>query len=111
GSFHAIRHVISVICSAGNSGPLDSTISNVAPWDIMVASSTTEREFPSYVVVGNRMRFKVSFNFGCFVHVSCVERNECVMYFHLTGREFVTSSPSKEKILPYYYQRCICKTS
>ncbi|CAN1336793.1 Subtilisin-like protease SBT5.3, partial [Linum perenne] len=37
-----------------------STISNVAPWDIMVASSTTEREFPSYVVVGNRMRFKVS---------------------------------------------------
>ncbi|CAN1781465.1 Subtilisin-like protease SBT5.3, partial [Linum perenne] len=59
GSFHAIRHGISVICSAGNSGPSDSTVSNVAPWEITVAASTTDREFPSYVVLGNRMRFKI----------------------------------------------------
>lgn len=31
GSFHAVQHGITVVASPGNSGPLPSTVSNVAP--------------------------------------------------------------------------------
>ncbi|KAJ6874023.1 hypothetical protein NC651_032760 [Populus alba x Populus x berolinensis] len=58
GSFHAVKHGIVVICSAGNSGPVDGTVSNVAPWEITVGASTMDREFPSYVVLGNKISFK-----------------------------------------------------
>ncbi|WCJ37334.1 Subtilase family protein [Euphorbia peplus] len=58
GSFHAVKHGIVVICSAGNSGPADSTASNVAPWQITVGASTMDREFTSYVVLGNNVMFK-----------------------------------------------------
>ncbi|XBH62194.1 subtilisin-like protease SBT5.3 [Aegilops tauschii subsp. strangulata] len=50
GSFHAVRRGISVVCSAGNSGPKPSSISNLAPWVFTVGASTMDREFPSYVV-------------------------------------------------------------
>jgi subtilisin family serine protease len=63
GSFHAVKHGIVVICSAGNSGPVDGTVSNVAPWEITVGASTMDREFPSYVVLGNKISFKVSYPF------------------------------------------------
>ncbi|KAG6748806.1 hypothetical protein POTOM_048742 [Populus tomentosa] len=58
GSFHAVKNGIVVICSAGNSGPVDGTVSNVAPWEITVGASTMDREFPSYVVLGNKISFK-----------------------------------------------------
>ncbi|XVF81390.1 hypothetical protein PTKIN_Ptkin15bG0151300 [Pterospermum kingtungense] len=58
GSFHAIKHGIIVVCSAGNSGPAEGTISNVAPWQIVVGASTMDREFPSIVVLGNNLRYK-----------------------------------------------------
>ncbi|KAJ8899407.1 hypothetical protein K2173_018381 [Erythroxylum novogranatense] len=58
GSFHAVKHGIVVICSAGNSGPADGTVSNVAPWHITVGASTMDREFPSYVVLGNHFSYK-----------------------------------------------------
>ncbi|KAE8654871.1 Subtilisin-like protease SBT5.3 [Hibiscus syriacus] len=58
GSFHAIKHGIVVVCSGGNSGPADGTVSNIAPWQITVGASTMGREFPSYVVLGNNMRYK-----------------------------------------------------
>ncbi|KAE8695274.1 Subtilisin-like protein protease [Hibiscus syriacus] len=58
GSFHAIKHGIVVVCSGGNSGPADGTVSNLAPWQITVGASTMDREFPSYVVLGNNMRYK-----------------------------------------------------
>ncbi|CAL5406137.1 unnamed protein product [Camellia sinensis] len=58
GSFHAVRNGIVVICSAGNSGPADGTVSNIAPWQITVGASTMDRQFPSYVILGNKMRFK-----------------------------------------------------
>ncbi|KAL6986597.1 Subtilisin-like protease SBT5.3 [Sarracenia purpurea var. burkii] len=58
GSFHAIMHGIVVVCSGGNSGPADGTVANLAPWQITVGASTIDREFPSYVVLGNNMRFK-----------------------------------------------------
>ncbi|GLT94259.1 hypothetical protein SLE2022_120110 [Rubroshorea leprosula] len=60
GSFHAVKRGIVVVCSAGNSGPADATASNLAPWQITVGASTMDREFPSYVVLGNKMRFKGS---------------------------------------------------
>ncbi|XWS36664.1 hypothetical protein CRYUN_Cryun20dG0104700 [Craigia yunnanensis] len=58
GSFHAIKHGIIVVCSAGNSGPADGTVSNIAPWHITVGASTMDREFPSIVVLGNNMFYK-----------------------------------------------------
>lgn len=59
GSFHAIKHGIVVVCSGGNSGPADATVSNVAPWEITVSASTMDREFSSYVILGNKKSFKV----------------------------------------------------
>lgn len=59
GSFHAVRHGIVVVCSAGNSGPGAGTVSNIAPWQITVGASTMDRQFLSYVVLGNKMRFRV----------------------------------------------------
>ncbi|XP_060958821.1 subtilisin-like protease SBT5.3 isoform X2 [Cannabis sativa] len=58
GSFHAIRRGIVVVCSAGNSGPTDGTVSNIAPWEITVGASTMDREFPTYVTLGNKKSFK-----------------------------------------------------
>ncbi|KAK9222751.1 hypothetical protein WN944_011188 [Citrus x changshan-huyou] len=58
GSFHAVQHGIVVVCSAGNKGPADSTVENVAPWQIVVGASTMDRDFPNYVVLGNNKRFK-----------------------------------------------------
>ncbi|CAN6246775.1 unnamed protein product [Urochloa humidicola] len=50
GSFHAVRCGISVVCSAGNSGPALGTASNLAPWLFTSGASTMDREFPSYIV-------------------------------------------------------------
>ncbi|XP_059449904.1 subtilisin-like protease SBT5.3 [Corylus avellana] len=58
GSFHAVKHGIVVVCSAGNSGPTPATVSNVAPWQITVGASTMDRDFRSYVVLGNKMRLE-----------------------------------------------------
>ncbi|XP_076924694.1 subtilisin-like protease SBT5.3 [Bidens hawaiensis] len=58
GSFHAVKHGIVVVCSAGNSGPGDGTVSNVATWQITVGASTMDRQFPSFAVLGNEMRFQ-----------------------------------------------------
>lgn len=58
GSFHAVKHGIAVICSAGNSGPADYTASNLAPWQITVGASTMDREFSSYVILGNKIKYK-----------------------------------------------------
>ncbi|XP_010942942.1 subtilisin-like protease SBT5.4 [Elaeis guineensis] len=58
GSFHAVKHGITVVCSAGNSGPMSGTVSNVAPWILTVGASTIDREFPSYVHLRNRQQIK-----------------------------------------------------
>ncbi|KAL8150955.1 hypothetical protein V2J09_020763 [Rumex salicifolius] len=58
GSFHATMKGISVICSAGNSGPDNSTVSNVSPWQFTIGASTIDRDFSSWVILGNNKRFK-----------------------------------------------------
>ncbi|KAI4376078.1 hypothetical protein MLD38_013872 [Melastoma candidum] len=53
GSFHAVAAGISVVCSAGNSGPYAQTVTNTAPWIITVAASTIDRAFPTAITLGN----------------------------------------------------------
>ena len=59
GAFHAAKNGIVVVLSAGNSGPFPSTVSNVAPWMLTVGASTIDREFTSYVALGNKKHLKV----------------------------------------------------
>lgn len=56
GSFHAVMNGIVVVCSAGNSGPRLRTLSNVAPWIITVGASTLDRDYPTYLSLGNNKR-------------------------------------------------------
>ncbi|XP_058112938.1 subtilisin-like protease SBT5.3 [Magnolia sinica] len=58
GSFHAVKNGIVVVCSAGNGGPTQGTVSNTAPWILTVGASTMDREFPSYVRLGNNRHYK-----------------------------------------------------
>ncbi|KAL2484242.1 subtilase family protein [Forsythia ovata] len=53
GAFHALKKNIVVSCSAGNSGPAPSTLSNLAPWIITVGASTLDRAFVAPVELGN----------------------------------------------------------
>lgn len=60
GSFHAVKHGITVVCSAGNSGPDAGSVSNVAPWILTVGASTMDREFQSYVLIDKtKIQYKV----------------------------------------------------
>ena len=59
GAFHAVKHGIVVVTSAGNEGPTPGSVGNVAPWLVSVAASTIDRDFTSYVALGNRKHLKV----------------------------------------------------
>lgn len=59
GALHAIKNNIVVSCSAGNSGPAPSTLSNTAPWIITVGASNMDREFISPAVLGNGKKLEV----------------------------------------------------
>ncbi|XP_022926980.1 subtilisin-like protease SBT5.6 [Cucurbita moschata] len=71
GALHAVKRDIVVSCSAGNSGPTPSTLSNVAPWIITVGASTVDREFYSPVILGNGLKIK-----GLSVAPSKLRRNK-----------------------------------
>ncbi|KAM7253973.1 hypothetical protein ACFE04_031655 [Oxalis oulophora] len=58
GSFHAVAKGISVVCSAGNSGPYPQTVINSAPWVTTVAASTIDRAFPTLITLGNNQTVK-----------------------------------------------------
>ncbi|CAN6876394.1 unnamed protein product [Brassica oleracea] len=51
-AFGAMQKNVFVSCSAGNSGPAKSTVSNGAPWLMTVAASYTDRTFPAIVRIG-----------------------------------------------------------
>ncbi|KAL1556795.1 subtilisin-like protease [Salvia divinorum] len=53
GAFRAMEKGISVVCSAGNSGPEPRTLSNEAPWILTVGAATVDRKMTSTVVLSN----------------------------------------------------------
>ncbi|KAK7410080.1 hypothetical protein VNO78_00579 [Psophocarpus tetragonolobus] len=57
GTFAATAHGILVSNSAGNGGPSEATLSNVAPWLTTVGAGTIDRDFPAYLTLGNGKRY------------------------------------------------------
>lgn len=57
GSFHAVSRGITVVSSVGNEGTKGSA-TNLAPWLITVAASSTDREFTSKLEMGNGVNLK-----------------------------------------------------
>ncbi|MCL7049116.1 hypothetical protein MKW94_022595, partial [Papaver nudicaule] len=57
GSFHATSHGILVVSSVGNEGSQGSA-TNLAPWLITVAASSTDRDFTSDVILGDGSSYK-----------------------------------------------------
>ena len=68
-SFHAVKNNIAVVCSAGNSGPIPETVTNVAPWIFTVGASTTDRNLANYVSLGNKKQIEVLCFLFFTVHV------------------------------------------
>ncbi|KAJ9162712.1 hypothetical protein P3X46_022468 [Hevea brasiliensis] len=58
GGFFAMQQGIFVSCSAGITGPNESSVGNVAPWIITVGASSIDRDFPAYVLLGNKRVFR-----------------------------------------------------
>ncbi|KAL3838804.1 hypothetical protein ACJIZ3_023395 [Penstemon smallii] len=56
GSFHAVSRGIVVVASVGNAG-ISGSATNIAPWIITVAAGSTDRDFTSDIVLGNRAHF------------------------------------------------------
>ncbi|XP_076885801.1 subtilisin-like protease [Bidens hawaiensis] len=54
GAFTAIQKGIFVACSAGNSGPSNSTLVNEAPWILTVGASTIDRKIVAFFWLGNK---------------------------------------------------------
>ncbi|KAG8367142.1 hypothetical protein BUALT_Bualt16G0041900 [Buddleja alternifolia] len=57
GAFAAMERGILVSGSAGNSGPAEASLANVAPWIVTVGAGTIDRDFPSYAVLGNGEKY------------------------------------------------------
>ncbi|KAJ4812525.1 Subtilisin-like protease [Rhynchospora pubera] len=57
GAFSAMEKGVLVSCSAGNSGPGASTLSNLAPWITTIGAGTIDRDFPAYVTLGNGQKY------------------------------------------------------
>ncbi|XP_058105921.1 subtilisin-like protease SBT3.18 [Magnolia sinica] len=55
GSFHASQLGVSVVFSAGNSGPEPSLVENVSPWGTCVGATSMDRTFPTQILLGNHM--------------------------------------------------------
>ncbi|WOL10011.1 hypothetical protein Cni_G18765 [Canna indica] len=53
----AVQRGVFVSCSAGNSGPYESTVINGAPWIMTVAASYHDRRFPTLVKLGDGRTF------------------------------------------------------
>ncbi|CDP06138.1 unnamed protein product [Coffea canephora] len=83
-SLHAIKRGIVVVAAAGNDGPNPDTLDNDAPWQITVGASTMDRQFPSYLVLGNNLRIRA---LACMMHL-------LIRNYSLKGESF------SDKVLP-----------
>ncbi|XP_045798481.1 subtilisin-like protease Glyma18g48580 [Trifolium pratense] len=54
GAFHALSRNILVVASAGNDGPTEGSVVNIAPWVFTIAASTLDRDFSSTITIGNK---------------------------------------------------------
>lgn len=59
GCYHAMKNGILPSIAAGNEGPDYFTTTNVAPWSLAVAASTTDRSFLTSVQLGNSVQYEV----------------------------------------------------
>ncbi|PIA39334.1 hypothetical protein AQUCO_02600056v1 [Aquilegia coerulea] len=57
GTLHAVKNGIVSVMAASNEGP-NACVQNVQPWVITVGASTMDRQFTSYIELGNKQRFK-----------------------------------------------------
>ncbi|KAK8967042.1 Subtilisin-like protease [Platanthera guangdongensis] len=57
GALSAVARGVFVACSAGNSGPARSTLTNTAPWIATIGAGTLDRDFPAYATIGTGERF------------------------------------------------------
>ncbi|CAK9135934.1 unnamed protein product [Ilex paraguariensis] len=57
GAFNAMQRGIFVSCSAGNRGPLSSSLSNEAPWILTVGANTIDRSIRATAILGNKEEF------------------------------------------------------
>ncbi|KAI3465281.1 hypothetical protein Pfo_021944 [Paulownia fortunei] len=85
GAFAATSKGILVSCSAGNGGPSPGGLSNVAPWITTVGAGTMDRQFPSYVTLGNGKK--------------------------LTGASLYNGKPLAGSLLPLVYAGNVSSTS
>ncbi|XP_060180017.1 subtilisin-like protease [Lycium barbarum] len=58
GAYSATQRGILVSCSAGNSGPSESSVGNEAPWILTVGASTFDRKIKATVQLGNKKKFE-----------------------------------------------------
>ncbi|XVE99669.1 hypothetical protein REPUB_Repub03eG0219800 [Reevesia pubescens] len=58
GAFHAMKNGILTSNSAGNGGPVPSSIVSVSPWSLSVAASIIDRKFVTKVKLGNGQIFE-----------------------------------------------------
>jgi subtilisin family serine protease len=63
GAFHAMRHGVLTVVSAGNSGPGPSSLNNFSPWTIVVGASTLDRRFVTKVKLGDNRTYEVNYSF------------------------------------------------
>ncbi|CAL0319819.1 unnamed protein product [Lupinus luteus] len=59
GTFHAFLNGLVVVSSAGNDGPKSYNILNSKQWVIIVAASTTDRDFTNTVILGDNKILEV----------------------------------------------------
>ncbi|XP_010477248.1 PREDICTED: subtilisin-like protease SBT5.1 [Camelina sativa] len=79
GSFHAVERGITVVCSAGNSGPSSQSVVNAAPWMITVAASTIDRGFESNILLGGETSRLIE---GSGINIANIDGSEANPLIH-----------------------------